>query len=99
MTNSAPDWLLDEMPPGFRNRVLEIQRISEELRGMERFGHLLWKVGDELSEAVRDTFATMGFESAFDGEARNFIVVRIDVHRPSPGARLGHERRAPEKEQ
>ena len=81
MAETAPDWLLPEMPPGYRNRVLEIQRISEELRGMERFGHLLWKVGDELADAVRDTFATMEFDSQFVQASRDCIGVRLDVHR------------------
>jgi hypothetical protein len=30
---------------------------------MDRFGRLLWQVGDELNEAVREAFAVLGYEA------------------------------------
>ena len=59
----SPDWLAGEMPPGYQTRLLEIQRLSEDLKAMERFGGLLWRVGEELTDAVRDTFIALGFEA------------------------------------
>jgi hypothetical protein len=72
----APGWLSTEMPPGYHNRVAEIQRLTEELRSLERFGHLLWRVGDDLAIAVRATFAAFGFEAALtpDAAARSVMV-------------------------
>ena len=35
-----PNWLPAEMPPGYNTRMLEIQRLSEELRMMGQFGQL-----------------------------------------------------------
>jgi hypothetical protein len=73
---SAPDWLVTEMPPGYHNRVAEIQRLVEELQSLERFGHLLWRVGDDLALAVRATFAAFGFEAVVmpEGAARSVKV-------------------------
>jgi hypothetical protein len=59
---TAPDWVVAEMPPGYRNRIAEIQRLSDELRALDPLGRLLWSVGDDLSEAVRDAFVALGFE-------------------------------------
>jgi hypothetical protein len=63
VVESAPDWLVAEMPPGYQNRVLEIQRLSEELREMNRFGGLLFRVGADLAESVREAFAALGFDA------------------------------------
>jgi len=78
MTESTPDWLAAEMPPGYRNRVFEIQRISEELRAMERFGGLLWQTGPELAEAVHDAFAALGFDCHVTPGADTSVVVKLD---------------------
>ena len=59
----TPEWIAAEMPPGYQNRIVEIQRLSEELQLMDRFGRLLWQVGDELAEAVLETFVAMGCEA------------------------------------
>jgi hypothetical protein len=58
-----PDWVVAEMPPGYSNRVEEIRRLTADLRDMGRFGRLLSAVGAPLGEAVRDLFASLGFES------------------------------------
>lgn len=78
MTESTPDWLAAEMPPGYRNRVFEIQRISEELRAMERFGGLLWQTGPELAQAVHDAFASVGFDCHLTPGADTTVVVKLD---------------------
>lgn len=56
---SPPDWVIRQMPPGYRTRLGEIERLVGELRDMDRFARLLWEVGVPLEEAVRDTFAAM----------------------------------------
>jgi hypothetical protein len=76
----GPDWLAAEMPPGYNTRLQEIQRLSEELRAMGRFGQLLWTVGDELTEAVRDAFAAMKFETGPGGQA-SALTVALEGHR------------------
>jgi hypothetical protein len=81
-TESAPDWLIAEMPPGYQNRVVEIERLSRELRSLDRLGRLLWRAGDELTEAVRDAFVALGFEA--DGTLASTgpsVTVRLDAHR------------------
>jgi hypothetical protein len=81
-TESAPDWLIAEMPPGYQNRVVEIERLSKELRSLDRLGRLLWRAGDELTEAVRDAFVALGFEA--DGTPASTgpsVTVRLDAHR------------------
>jgi hypothetical protein len=81
-TESAPDWLIAEMPPGYQNRIVEIERLSKELRALDRLGRLLWRAGDELTEAVRDAFVALGFEA--DGATASTgpsVTVRLDAHR------------------
>jgi len=80
MTESTPDWLAAEMPPGYQNRVFEMQRISEELRAMDRFGGLLWRTGPELAEAVHDAFAALGFDSHVTPGAETSVVVKLDSY-------------------
>jgi hypothetical protein len=77
----GPDWLAEEMPPGYNTRLLEIQRLSEELRAMGRFGQLLWTIGDELVEAVRQAFVAMRFESMPIPGAVGLLAVTLDGNR------------------
>ena len=82
LNESAPDWLFAEMPPGYHNRVVEVRRLSEDLRMMERFGHLLWQVGDVLTEAVLDGFAALGFETGrMTGPTFAYVTVTLDARR------------------
>jgi len=60
--DAMPDWLHSEMPPGYQTRLQEIQRLSADLKEMERFGQLLWRAGDGLGRSVADTFTSLGFE-------------------------------------
>ncbi len=75
----TPDWVIAEMPPGYQNRVAEIQRLSDELRDLERFGRLLWCVGENLTDAVRSTFAAFGFEAEPPpGSPGTSLTVKLD---------------------
>ncbi|MCC7010525.1 MAG: hypothetical protein IT184_17080 [Acidobacteria bacterium] len=59
---APPAWVVDQMPPGYRTRLSEIERLAGELREMDRFARLLWEVGGPLEDAVRDAFAAMKLE-------------------------------------
>ena len=60
---AKPAWLTAEMPPGYRNRLEEIERLSRELDQLSRFGSLLYSVGDALSAAVKEACAALDFET------------------------------------
>jgi hypothetical protein len=78
----GPDWLAAELPPGYNTRLLEIQRLSEELRAMGQFGRLLWTVGDELNQAVREAFVALKFDVVSTlGAPPSSTVVNLDGHR------------------
>jgi hypothetical protein len=77
----TPDWLAAEMPPGYQNRLAEIQRLSADLYGMERFGRLLWEIGEPLNEAVSDVFATLKYDVEPDPAGPPQITVRLDPRR------------------
>jgi hypothetical protein len=79
--DSAPEWLNAEMPPGYQTRAAEIQRLTEELWQMGRFGRLLWRVGDELTEVVRETFTALGFEAEATNSVSASLVVKLDRDR------------------
>ena len=76
---TGPDWLAAEMPPGYHNRVAEIQRLSTELEEIGRFGRLLWTVGPDLSHAVQETLVALDFDtSALPGPNGSAIAVKLD---------------------
>ena len=78
----GPDWLAAEMPPGYNTRMLEIQRLSEELKMMGQFGRLLWTVGDELADAVREAFVALKFEVASTpAMPKSSVTVNLDGRR------------------
>src|SRR5262245_51516001 len=80
--SAAPAWLSEEMPPGYANRLAEIQRLSAELQEMERFGRLLWQAGDALSDAVQEAFAAMGMDAEIiPGSPVASVRVRFDTDR------------------
>jgi len=73
----GPDWLPAEMPPGYRNRLEEIQRLTRDLDEMGRFGRLLYAVGPELADAVRETFEAFGFVASISA-ADAPVVAKLD---------------------
>jgi len=50
------------MPPGYRTRIEEVERLTKDLDDMLRFGRLLYTTGPMLGEAVRDVFTTLKLE-------------------------------------
>ena len=73
------DWVATEMPPGYHNRVAEIRRLSTELEEIGRFGRLLWAVGPDLSDAVRETLVALDFDtSTLPGLNGSAIAVKLD---------------------
>lgn len=76
-----PDWLASEMPPGYQTRLQEIQRLSADLKDMERFGQLLWRTGDGLAWSVGDVFAALGFEVERPQTADRPLVVKLPDRR------------------
>jgi hypothetical protein len=77
----APDWIVDEMPPGYHNRLAEIQRLSQDLRAMDPFGRLLWASGAQLTEAVRDAFLALKLEATLMPGNSAGVIVTLDVGR------------------
>jgi len=80
---ATPDWLVAEMPPGYRNRLEEIERLTKDLQAMWRFGRLLWASGPQLADAVRDVFSTLKrpVETVPVGEATYLVVQLEGQHR------------------
>lgn len=76
----VPGWLVAEMPPGYRNRYEEIQRLSAEIRGMDRVGRLLWDSGASLAEAVHEAFTALKTEPEWSSDG-SFLTVRVDAKR------------------
>jgi hypothetical protein len=77
---NRPDWLAAEMPPGYRNRLEELQRLTRELDELLRFGRLICDTGDELCDAVLQTLVALEFE-ATPGPRPSSIVVNMDSGR------------------
>jgi hypothetical protein len=50
------------MPPGYQTRLLEIQRLSADLHGMDRIGCVLWATGQPLRDAVVAVFGALKCE-------------------------------------
>ena len=77
-----PEWLAAEMPPGYRNRVEELERLSRELEDMDRYGRLLCAVGPELADAVRDACLALEFDTAAaPGSGGSSMIVKLDPNR------------------
>jgi len=82
----APEWIADEMPPGYRTRLIEIQRLSADLHAMDSIGRVLWETGEPLKDAVgavfsalkcqmNGTLATAGPMAVKIGESRRLLLV------------------------
>ena len=78
----GPDWVVAEMPSGYQIRLDEIRRLVADLQQMGNFGRLLYAVGPELGEAVRDVFAALKFETdTLRGPALPAVAVRLEGRR------------------
>jgi hypothetical protein len=77
---AGPDWVVAEMPPGYQNRVAEIERMLLELEEMGRFGRLLYETGPGLAEIGAQAFAALKFETELlaGGAGSPTIAVRLD---------------------
>lgn len=75
LAQTAPPWVTAEMPPGYQNRMAEIERLVADLEAMGRFGRLLWQVGAPLAETACDAFKTLKFDSHVAGQPSDSIVV------------------------
>ncbi len=80
---TTPSWVTAEMPPGYQNRVAEIQRLVADLEVMGRFGRLLCDTGPALAETVREVFTALKFEAHLvEKFSQPTVVVRVDdAHR------------------
>jgi hypothetical protein len=79
MTDLGPEWIVAEMPPGYHNRLAEIQRLTTDLQDIIRFGGLLSAVGPRLTEVVRDMFVSLKFETEMlPGPAGTGVSVRVE---------------------
>lgn len=78
----GPEWVVSQMPPGYQNRVAEIQRLVADLQDMGRFGRLLWQTGPQLNEAVRDVFVALKLETELVQSSSVLgVAVRLDGQR------------------
>lgn len=85
----APAWVAAEMPPGYRTRLLEIERLTADLRGMDDIGRVLWMTGEPLRNAVASLFAGLECEvdagdgsgpvTASLGDSRRLLLVVSEV--------------------
>ena len=96
LTHPGPDWVVAEMPPGYQNRLVEIQRLAADLQDMGRFARLLCTVGPPLAEsataaqgpcpplgeAVRDVFTALKFDTELvPANSASIVTVRLDGNR------------------
>jgi hypothetical protein len=77
----APEWVADEMPPGYRTRLVEIERLSGDLREMERIGCVLWETGEPLRDAVSAIFGALKCEVDATSGTAGPIVVKLGESR------------------
>ena len=82
ISETPPEWLAEEMPPGYRNRIAEIARLTKELQAMWPFSRLLWAAGQPLCDTVRDVFAALKFEvESIPNDEASFLAVRLEGNR------------------
>ncbi len=58
----TPNWIVAEMPPGYQTRLLEIERLSADVKAMDRIGSVLWETGEALRDAVGSLFTGLKCE-------------------------------------
>ncbi len=76
----APSWLSSQMPPVYRSRFEEIQRLAAEIQGMDRMGRLLWEHGTALRDAVSEAFSALKAKTEWSADG-SCLVVTIDAAR------------------
>ncbi|RPJ82236.1 MAG: hypothetical protein EHM13_09235 [Acidobacteria bacterium] len=77
----APEWIAAEMPPGYRTRLFEIQRLSDDLHAMDFIGRVLWETGDLLRNAVIAVFGELKCEVDATPGTAGPIAVKLDEPR------------------
>ncbi len=77
----APEWVAAEMPPGYQTRLVEIERLSVDLRAMDRLGRALWETGEPLRDAVGAMFGALRCEVDAKPGPAGPIVVALDQSR------------------
>ncbi len=60
--SQVPKWVVAEMPPGYRTRLLEIERLSADLHAMDRIGCVLWETGAPLRDGIAGLFGALKCE-------------------------------------
>lgn len=82
LAQRAPAWVTAEMPPGYQNRLAEIERLVADLEVMGRFGRLLWRVGAPLAETICEAFKTLKFDShVAERSPDSMVIVKLDATR------------------
>ncbi len=77
----APSWVTAEMPPGYQNRLFEIQRLSADLHAMDLIGRVLWESGDPLREAVAAIVGALECEVEAEPGTAGSIVAKLGPSR------------------
>lgn len=77
---SAPEWFLEEMPPGYQTRVAEIDRLMAEIRAMDQIGRVLWESGPALAASAREVFVALKCDAQLMA-APTDLAVTIDAKR------------------
>ena len=82
VAHPGPDWVVAEMPAGYQNRLLEIQRLIADLHEMGRFARLIYEVGPALAEAMRDVCAALKLETELlQGPSAAGVLAALDRKR------------------
>src|SRR5512139_1628098 len=76
-----PEWVVAEMPPGYRTRLIEIQRLSADLRAMDNVGRVLWETGEPLRDAVGAVFGALKCEVDATAGSAGPIAVKLGESR------------------
>ena len=77
----APEWVVAEMPPGYQTRLIEIQRLSADLRAMDSIGRVLWETGEPLRDAVGAVFGALKCEVDATAGTAGPIAVKLGESR------------------
>jgi hypothetical protein len=78
---ATPEWLVAEMPPGYETRLVEVRRLTSELREMESLARVLWETGTPLEDAVAAVFTALKHEVDVTPGAAGAIGVKLEGSR------------------